>query len=322
MKLSDHRGGVRICLKCGSGGHSNATCSGPVTSFGLVIYANPGSGIQSGRLYPRSFTGCNIHGPGLGLELVERVDAMGIKQKESEVSEVSEVLFLLVERKDTVGFLNIVQGAYSDTSPYRERKLKRYVYELTCGERHKLVSSPFSDLWKIAGSTKRDMKKAERRFDSLNISDLLEKNPCSFEEADFLMPKGRLRRGETVQECAIRESAEETGYNPSDFELIESCPSYEEHFIGTDGKNYRNVFFVAKLKADAKVMTPLGTDPQQSKEVRNVGWFNLYQCRKLIRGYHQRKIDILSDVSLRLQNQSSRSHKAGTICGGQIERDL
>lgn len=275
----------KICLKCGRDGHASSMCKGPVTSFGLVVYAYCNQVIKCGRMYHRDLVECNMH----GMEHLDREKDVHCKD--------GDLVFLLVERKDTVGFLNLVQGAYSDTSPYKERKVKRYLYELTCNERKKLCTTPFHELWKIAGSNKRDARKAEKRLEKLNVAKLLNhENPCQFTEADYLMPKGRLRRGETVQQCAIREFAEETGYSRSHVSLLSHIPPYEEHFIGTDGKNYRNVFFVAKMKEDAEVVVRLGSDPQQSKEVRNVGWFTFPQCKQLIRGYHDRKLNILKDV--------------------------
>ena len=57
---------------------------------------------------------------------------------------------------------------------------------------------------KIAGYNKRDARKAKKRLEKLDVARLLNyENPCQFTEADYLMPKVRLRRGETVQQCAI-----------------------------------------------------------------------------------------------------------------------
>ncbi len=288
---------TRICLKCGSDGHTSTICKGPVTSFGLIIYTKcslKGNGIKCGRMYPTAQVACPIH--------IKADPSGNVAGNECgmNVDDNDSVMFLLVERKDTVGFLNLVQGAYSDSSPYKERKVRRYIYELTCNEREMLCKAPFADLWRIAGSNKRDMKRAEKRLAQLKIAELLENNPCQFSEADYLMPKGRLRKCETVQQCAIREFAEETGYSRNHVTLLPDMPSYEEQFVGTDGKNYRNVFFVAQIKEDAQVMVRLGTDPQQSKEVRNVGWFTYPQCKRLIRSYHNEKLKMLLDVLQRI----------------------
>ncbi len=295
----------KLCLKCGSANHTSSVCKGPVTSFGLIIYTwlksdarNNSNSIKCGRMYAPVRVACPVH------DNVVKYEDVNLASTKDESME-NKLVFLLVERKDTVGFLNLIQGAYSDTSPYKERKVKRYLYELTCNERLMLRTAPFVDLWHIAGSNKRDIRKAEKRLARLKVNDLLEENPCQFQEADYLMPKGRLRKNETVRQCAVREFAEETGYSRNHVTLLTNMPSYEEHFVGTDGKNYRNVFFVAQMKEDAHVLVHLGTDPQQSKEVRNVGWFTFPQCKRLIRSYHNEKLGMLSDVVRRIEKGSN-----------------
>lgn len=272
---------IKLCIKCGTEGHTNRSCKGPVTSFGLIVFTQGRQDFLKGRMYPFHRVPCKTH------------DKISIPNQIP--SSVEEVLFLLVERKDTVGFLNIVQGSYPDLEPYKSKKLNKYIYELTCEERQKLVKYSFEDLWKIAGSDKRDLVKAKAKFDILKVEELLKIHACSHQEADYLMPKGRLKFGETTRQCAIREFSEETGYTKSDVEMLNLDP-YEEQFTGTDGKSYKNVFFVARLRYGATVSVKLGDDPNQTKEVRNVGWFNVNECSTLIRDYHQDKKNIIVQV--------------------------
>lgn len=269
---------VKLCIKCGGEGHTTRNCKNPVTSFGLVVFTSRNEPFIKGRIYPFKQVPCKFH---------EKVILPG-----QIPAFPNELLFLLVERKDTVGFLNIVQGSYPDMEPYKQKKLHRYLYELTCEERQKLVSWSFPQLWKIAGSDKRDMKKAQEKFENLGIKEILENFNCWHQEADYLMPKGRLKFGETTRQCAIREFAEETGYKRTDVELLNIQP-FEEQFTGTDGKSYRNIFFVAKLKESANIVVKLGEDPHQTKEVRNLGWFNTKECMEVMRDYHQDKKNII-----------------------------
>lgn len=270
---------VKLCMKCGSDTHTNRSCKGPVTSFGLIVYTNAKPGFEKGRLYPFQQVPCAVH---------DGMDGYDMKTGSIE----GETLVLLVERKDTVGFLSLVQGSYPDLEPYRSRKIAKYVHELTCEERQKLLSCSFSELWKIAGSEKKDSAKAQRRFEALHIAEILKAIPCCYREADYIMPKGRLKYGETVKQCAVREFAEETGYSKYHVDVLD-IPPFEENFIGTDGKTYRNVFFVARLRTEASILVKLGDDPMQTKEVRNLGWFDVAQCMELMRPYHIEKKKIL-----------------------------
>ena len=271
----------RLCLKCGIQGHTNKTCKNEVTSFGVVAFRHNTPDFEKGRMYPFHQTECKYH-----------IDA---EIHSNTFSCENELLYLLVERKDTIGFLNLVQGSYPDIEPYRGKKIIKFVSELTCEEREKLRLLTFDELWEIAKSDRRDYIKSEAKWRKLNIYYWLEKYPCNYQEADYIMPKGRLKYGENVQECALREFCEETGYTKFDIELT-TIPYFEEHFVGTDGKKYKNVFFVAKVKKNAQVTVRLGEDVDQTKEVRNMGWFNLSECKCIMRNYHSDKVRILERV--------------------------
>lgn len=288
---------VKLCIKCGLEGHTNRTCKGPVTSFGLIVFSKGKKDIEKGRIYPHQVTTCPVHNPE-GKESRSKTDLFMPKR-----STPDEILFLLVERKDTVGFLNIVQGAYPEIEPYRTKKINRFLGELTCEEREKLTTWAFVKLWEIAGSDKKNVDKAQAKFSNLNIEHLISNSTCHYEEADFLMPKGRLKYGENTRQCALREFSEETGYHRNDVDLLD-VPPYTEQFTGTDGKMYRNVFYVARLREDARINTRLGDDPNQTKEVRNIGWFNLEECKQIMRDYHQDKKNILEMVHTSLSRSA------------------
>jgi len=280
---------IKLCIKCGLEGHTNRSCKGPVTSFGLIVYTL--GKVCKGRIYPYLHTPCKEHP-----KISNEDDPFSPKE-----AVPGEILFLLVERKDTVGFLNIVQGSYPEVEPYKTKKIQRFLNELTCEERHRLLTWSFADLWKVAGSEKKDVKKAETKFRNLDADNLINGCTCQHKEADYLMPKGRLKFAETTKQCALREFAEETGYNRKDVTLLD-YPPYIEQFTGTDGKLYQNVFYIARLHEDAYIHTKLGDDPNQSKEVRNMGWFNLNDCMEIMRGYHQEKKDILKKAHILIQN--------------------
>lgn len=294
---------IKLCIKCGAEGHTNRSCKEPVTSFGLVVYTRGRPGFLKGRMYGHEHTECKYH------------PKMDKDRFSPASSKPGEILFLLVERKDTIGFLNLVQGSYPEIEPYRTKKLQRYVNELTCEERKKLVEWDFKDLWKVAGSDKKDVPKAQNKYVNLDVDKWISSCSCLHREADYIMPKGRLKFAESTKQCALREFSEETGYSSNDVYLLD-VPPYQEQFVGTDGKTYRNVFYVAQLKDSARISTKLGEDPNQSKEVRNLGWFNITDCIYLMRDYHQDKKDILikahSFISAIKDDYSKRNHQKWT----------
>ena len=274
---------IKLCIKCGAEGHANRTCREPVTSYGIIIYRHAKEGELKGRLHPFVQSPCNRH-----------TEPPNFHQRPCREN---EILFYLVERKDTIGFLNIVQGNYNETT------LRYAVDQLTCEERLKLRVMPFETLWGIAGTRKKDMQYCKNRFQQTDWAAYLDRTQCLYREGDFLMPKGRLQYHESVMRCAIREFSEESGYPEDAVELLRMKP-YQETFTGPDAKLYRNVYFVGRLKDTARVTVNLGDDVAQSKEVRNMGFFNIVECQALIRNYHYMKKHILMSVYRSLAEQT------------------
>ena len=264
---------MKLCIKCGTEGHTNRNCREPVTSYGVIVYRRAKEGEPKGRLHPFSQMECKRH-----------VNPPNFHQKPCKEG---ELLFYLVERKDTIGFLNIVQGNYDTVS------LQKSISALTCEERWKLQHWSFEELWTCAGTKKKDMQRCKYKFEQTVWAEILDQTQCHFREADYLIPKGRLVYHESAMECALREATEESGYAPGSIELLRLRP-YEETFTGTDSKLYRNVYFIGRLKDDAKVAVNLGEDAAQSKEVQNMAWLNITECLTLIRDYHENQKAILS----------------------------
>jgi 8-oxo-dGTP pyrophosphatase MutT (NUDIX family) len=272
---------MKTCLKCGINGHTNKNCNNEATSFGIVAYKHGG---DKGRLHPFHQTECDIHSSDV---LVSHFDP--------DPSEPDEILFLLVERKDTIGFINLIWGTFTQFEPLRTAKISKYISQLTCSERHRMKTSSFEELWSTIGSDRRDFSKAREKWFRTDWNEFLEAIPCGHQEGDFIMPKGRLKFGETTKECAIREFSEETGYKKNDLSILNVNP-HEERFIGTDGRWYKNVFYVAKMISDISVTVSLGDDENQSREVRNIGWFDKDECKDVMRSYDTRKLKIIQSV--------------------------
>lgn len=270
---------MKLCIKCGSEGHANRTCTQPVTSYGVLLYKYAKEGECSGRLHPFVQSDCKTHG---NAENFERT-----------VCRQNEILFYLVERKDTIGFLNIVQGNYD------ENKLSYALDQLTCEERCKIRNLPYENLWGIAGNRKKDIQRCCHKFSQVNWASVFDMFPCKHREGDYVIPKGRLQFHESIMHCAVREFSEESGYPEDAIELLRFNP-YEETFVGTDSKLYRNVYFVGRLKENAQVTVHLGDDLAQSKEVRNMGWFTVQECKALLRDYHEEKKLIIDDLYAQL----------------------
>jgi 8-oxo-dGTP pyrophosphatase MutT (NUDIX family) len=82
--------------------------------------------------------------------------------------------------------------------------------------------------------------------------------------SDISFPKGGVNDGETIQECAIREVREETGY---DIELIDYVGSYEFWVdLGETGSIRTSYTFLAELASDIQI------EKEDAPEVEAVDW--------------------------------------------------
>lgn len=282
----------KLCVKCGDSNHTNKSCKGPVTSFGIIVFTDNVDAFPNGRIYPKFKNMCAQH---KFYNDKTDIDTNNKKRR-----------FILVERKDTIEYLSLIQGNYPDREPAKSLKINEYVLKLTCKERQNLVFASWHELWKTAGSERRDSQKAKVKFFLNDWKHIESLSVCRYGEADYIMPKGRLQCGETQLECAIREFSEETGYKKNCLDFSETKNFVKtENFIGSDGKSYRNVFFLAKIKENSLIDKSLETVPQQKKEVQNVGWFTLNESLTLLRD--QQKKDILLQANSVLDNMLDTS---------------
>lgn len=273
------------CVNCGREGHLHRDCQGPATSFGIIAVRRrtPTSKVGPVKAYPKVL--CDKHH-------AEAPPDLSIDTDDNE-----PLLFLMVQRKDTMGFIDFVRGRESND----ENMLITYLEEMTCAERQRLVSWTFDEIWDnlwLNHSSKcylNEYKGAKEVFEALDIPSLIQKTACKWSEQEYGFPKGRKTMGETNYQCSMREFCEETGYRQNEVRILSNEP-IEENFIGTNGKPYRHVYYIAEVP-DTYGEPRLDNDNiQQVGEVRNVSWFTYSQCCAIIRPYDTAKRDVLRRV--------------------------
>ena len=210
-------------------------------------------------------------------------------------------LFLMVQRKDTMGFIDFVRGKYPSLEPEKSAMLKIYLSEMTCEERMRLRYDGFDQIWNAmwknhaSKSYISEYVECRRKYDTLDILGLLDSTQCRWTEQEYGFPKGRKNIRESDESCAIREFCEESGYRRHEIRMLPHEP-FEEVFRGTNGIRYRHVYYLAEVLKHVQKPRMDPSNIQQVGEIRNVGWFTLDQCMQIIRPYDTAKKQILAKV--------------------------
>jgi len=217
-----------------------------------------------------------------------------------------EYKFLMIRRKDTLGFMDFMRGKYSI---YNKEYIINLLNEMTTSEKNRLLENDFQTLWKelwceTASCYKSEESSSKDKFIALSsgimtssetytLADLVTKSlkTTQWGEPEWGFPKGRRNYNEKDLECAFREFTEETGYDSKNLKNIENLQQYEEIFMGSNHKAYKHNYFLMRLY-DSEIERK-GYD---KSEVSKVELKTYYEALACIRPYNLEKKRILQDV--------------------------
>jgi 8-oxo-dGTP pyrophosphatase MutT (NUDIX family) len=203
----------------------------------------------------------------------------------------------MVKRKDSMAYMEFIRGKYEMGDPaYYER----LVGNMTIPEQNSIVSEEFDTLWTRLWGQGRDTHSAEyeiskSKYYQLDRADIIRRNRSKYSDPEWGFPKGRRARGETDSECAVREFFEETNISPEAYTLHPNL-KFVETFRGTNNVLYRHIYFVALLRDSKIVNLKQKLTFMQSKEVSEVDWKSMSECRSIIRPHYTERIALMSDV--------------------------
>ena len=218
----------------------------------------------------------------------------------------NELEYLLIRRKDTLGYVDFLRGKYSLNNILY---LTNIIDEMTIQEKEQLMQNDFQTLWnKLWGENigiqyRSEESVSEDKFNLLkkgynnngtyiSLSNLIKLSKTKWTEAEWGFPKGRKNYQEKDLTAASREFEEETGYDQNDLCIIQNVLPFEEIFTGSNYKSYKHKYFIGKLKKSDKPIKSF-----QDSEVSSIKWMKFNNAIDIIRPYNLEKKEILTKTN-------------------------
>lgn len=213
-------------------------------------------------------------------------------------TDTDAVEFLLVQRKDTLGYVDFLRGKYSETNNFQ---LNNIIHEMTLEEITNIQTYEYKELWYKLWNKVTDTYdiKNEEKFNFIKKNKPYLFVDSNWTEPEWGFPKGRRNFKERDLECAVREFEEETGYDKKNLLLIKNMNPCEEIFTGSNLKSYKHRYFLAYMKYED---TLVDTNFQKS-EIGSMKWFSYEESVSRIRPYNLEKLELLKDIHLLMEKR-------------------
>jgi hypothetical protein len=227
----------------------------------------------------------------------------------------NELQYLMIRRKDTLGFIDFMRGKYS---VFNKDYIMNMLKQMTNQEKEQLKTETFDKLWlqiwgneMLSNQYRIEETSSREKFhflksgvyvksDFYTLADLIDesnKYEC-WEEAEWGFPKGRRNYQEKDYECALREFYEETGINVEHLNNIKNILPFEEIFTGSNYKSYRHKYFLTNISD--KIY--LNMNNYEKTEVSKMEWKNYEDCIATIRPYNLEKKRMITNINNTLKN--------------------
>ena len=283
-----------FCNNCGYYGHYIKNCISPVTSYGCIILKPPNSFDQAKELLANENSVS-------GFETI-----------------MKDVKYLMIQRRDSLGFIEIMRGKYKITDI---NYIRYHISTMTEKEHAKILSNDFDTLWanlwgipkEQSLNYKNDKENARTKFEMLvsGITDesgaivtlvsMIAEITQPWKTPEWGFPKGRRDPHESDLQCAFRELREETGIAEKDVLFIRNLEPITETFFGSNHVDYCHKYFVFLYNSEKDVFFD-SNNYHMTQEIGDLGWFTLEECLEKIRPENIEKKEVLLRASSLLRN--------------------
>jgi 8-oxo-dGTP pyrophosphatase MutT (NUDIX family) len=197
--------------------------------------------------------------------------------------------FLLIQRRDSLGFIELMRGRFKVTDiDY----IRLHLGGITQAERDKYREGPFELLWdgmwglNHSHLYKNEFEIAKAKWEQIHngvtdlngrawtIDDILTGLPEPPATPEWGFPKGRRDAQESDYTCAIREMYEETGVRECEVIPIHNLEPLTESFFGTNHVHYCHKYFIIWVPPTLKVEYDDSNDHMR-REIGDLQWFSL-----------------------------------------------
>jgi hypothetical protein len=286
---------IAYCSNCGYKGHVYRECPDPKTSLGVIAFDYDAS----------------------------------IKDESSQHK------FLLICRKNSLGFVDFIRGKYNlQNVGY----ILHLIDQFTIQEKKFVINKTFLELWHIlwyskdktneiicvkSNKQKKEYLIAEKKFNTLrngyyiidkkihtiqemqdtltqntnhvSLEIIIKKSKTNWTTPEWGFPKGRRNLKESNLECSKREFMEETGLMQEHFNVFFNFNTLKESFIGTNNVPYKNIYYIGRMTQPVSLSIDMNC-VYQASEISQLGFYNLDTCLEKIRPYNKEKIKILLEA--------------------------
>lgn len=211
-----------------------------------------------------------------------------------------EVKYLMIQRKDSLSFMEFIRGKYEINNI---EYIKKLLMNMTISERNMILSNKFEEIWNYVWNNgenniknNKDFINSKIKFLLLNDTNFLRNYITSinsiYNEQEWGFPKGRRKMKESDIDCAIREFYEETRITKENLDIIEEIIPFEEIFFGTNGIMYKHLYYIARLNNPDINIKVDNECLEQIREIRAIKWYNYSDVISHIKIYNTERIEL------------------------------